>query len=108
MKKLNLISTTILLVLGCFVFSPGAFADTVIDWNIAMTSYSESQPPPGTPPYIESRVYAMAHIAMLNAIAGDAAAAAKSFSKIAAVAQAAHDVLVNQFPGGADSFDALL
>src|SRR5438105_13044789 len=99
MKKLNITFATILLALGCFALSPGAFADTVIDWNIAMTSYSESQPPPGMPPYIESRVYAMAHIAILNAIAGDAAAAAKPFSKIAAVAQAAHDVLFNQFPG---------
>jgi PAP2 superfamily len=88
-------------------FSAGAFADPVIDWNIAMTSYSESQPPPGIGPLFESRNYAIAHIAMLNAITGDDAAA-QPFNKVAAVAQAAHDVLVNLFPGGADQFDALL
>lgn len=95
-------------IAALFGATAGALADAVIDWNIAMTAYSESQPPPGIPPYIESRAYAMAHIAMLNAIAGDGAAAAEPFSKIAAVAQAAHDVLVNQFPGGAAGFDALL
>ncbi|MDQ3313902.1 MAG: vanadium-dependent haloperoxidase [Verrucomicrobiota bacterium] len=84
-----------------------ASAGVILDWNIAMTSYSESLPPPGMPPFVESRVYAMAHIAMLNAITGDDAAA-KPFSKIAAAAQAAHDVLVNQLPGGAANFDALL
>lgn len=72
-----------------------------------MTSYSESLPPPGMPPFVESRVYAIAHIAMLSAITGNDAAA-KPFNRVAAVAQAAHDVLVNQFPGGAASFDALL
>jgi len=87
--------------------STSAFADAVLDWNIAMTSYSESLPPPGMPPFVESRVYAIAHIAMLSAITGNDAAA-KPFNRVAAVAQAAHDVLVNQFPGGAASFDALL
>jgi hypothetical protein len=88
-------------------FASEAFADPVIDWNIAMTSYSESLPPPGMPPFVEARVYAMAHIAILKAITGEDAAA-KPFSKPAAVAQAAHDVLVNQFPGGASTFDSLL
>ncbi len=35
-------------------------------------------------------------------------AATPNYSKVAAVAQAAHDVLVNQFPDGASSFDSLL
>jgi hypothetical protein len=89
-------------------FTISAFADPVIDWNIAMTSYSESLPPPGMPPFVEARVYAMAHIAMLKSITGNDAAAAKPFSKTAAIAKAAHDVLVAQFPGGASTFDNLL
>ena len=96
-----------LIAVSLFGASASAFADVVLDWNVAMTSYSESLPPPGMPPFIESRVYAIAHIAMLSAITGNDAAA-KPFSRVAAVAQAAHDVLVNQFPGGAASFDALL
>ena len=85
------------------LFSATAFADVVVEWNSAMTDYSESQPPPGIPPYIESRVYAMAHLAVLDAIAHG-----HNYSAEAAVAQAAHDVLVNQFPGGAVGFDTLL
>ncbi len=97
----------LLFAASVLALSASAFADPVIDWNIAMTSYSESLPPPGMPPFAEARVYAMAHIAMLNAITGDDAAA-KPFSKAAAVSQAAHDVLVNQFPGGASKFNSLL
>ncbi len=81
-----------------------AHADVVVDWNSAMTSYSESLPPPGMPPFVEARVYAMTHIAVLNAIRSNT----QNYSKVAAVAQAAHDVLVNQFPDGATSFDSLL
>lgn len=79
-------------------------ADVVIDWNVAMTHYSETLPPPGMPPFIEARVYAMAHIAELDAVTN-----AKGHGNAsAAAAQAAHDVLVNQFPGGTSGFDALL
>ena len=45
-----------------------AFADVVVDWNAAMTHYAENLPPPGVPPFVESRAYAMAHIAMRDAI----------------------------------------
>jgi hypothetical protein len=45
----------------------------------------------------------MAHLAVLDAIAHG-----HNYSAEAAVAQAAHDVLVNQFPGGAVGFDTLL
>ena len=69
-----------------------------------MTAYNESLPPPGTPPYVESRVYAMAHLAALNAIRRYGPA----YSAEAAIAQAAHDVFVNQFPDGAAGFDDLL
>lgn len=92
---------------GLVVATTTSLADTVLDWNIAMTSYSESLPPPGMPPFVEARVYAIAHIAMLSAITGPDAAA-QPFNKTAAVAQAAHDVLVNQFPDGKADFDALL
>src|SRR5436190_11900904 len=98
----------LLCVASIVVSAVDTFADAVIDWNIAMTSYSESLPPPGMPPYLEARVYAMAHIAMLRAITGNDADAARPFSKTAAIAQAAHDVLVDQFPGGASAFDNLL
>jgi hypothetical protein len=86
------------------LFSTTALADVVVEWNSAMTAYNESLPPPGTPPYVESRVYAMAHLAALNAIRRHGPA----YSAEAAIAQAAHDVLVNQFPDGAAGFDDLL
>jgi hypothetical protein len=89
---------------GSLAFSATAFADVVVEWNTAMTSYSESLPPPGMPPIVETRIYAMTHIAAWNAIRVDS----PHYSKKAAVAQAAHDVLVNQFPDGAAGFDDLL
>jgi hypothetical protein len=83
-----------------------AFANVVTDWNVAMTHYSEVQPPPGIAPFAEARAYAMAHIAMRDAISKNNA---KNDSDAnAAVAQAAHDVLVVVLPGGAPDFDALL
>ncbi len=80
-----------------------AHADVVVDWNSAMTSYSESLPPPGMP-LRGSACLRMTHIAVLNAISSNT----QNYSKVAAVAQAAHDVMVNQFPDGATSFDSLL
>lgn len=81
-----------------------ARGDVVIDWNAAMTHYNESQPPPGIPP-LELRAYAMAHIAIYNAIEQ---AVKNHASAEAAAAQAAHDVLVKTLPGGTTDFDALL
>jgi len=92
----------------------GAAADVVIEWNIAMTHFSEIQPPPGIPPYADSRVFAMAHLAMQDAFDEAKGATAHNWphhgpaQAEAAIAQAAHDVLVNQFPEGAADFDALL
>ena len=91
----------------------GISADVVIDWNVAMTSFSEAQPP-GTAPFIEARIYAMAHLAMLDAITEAGGQCNHGWkhhgpaSAEAAAAQAAHNVLVNQFPSGAASFDVLL
>jgi len=79
-------------------------ADQVIDWNEAMTGYNESLPPPGLPP-LELRAYAMAHIAMFNAIE---TAIQNHADAVAAGAQAAHDVLVKTLSGGSSAFDALL
>ena len=95
------------LVLGLTVFcllTHQAAADVVTDWNAAMTHFNESQPPPGVPP-MELRAYAMAHIAMFNAVSE---AVKKHAGPEAAAAQAAHDVLVKTLPGGAAAFDALL
>ena len=98
----------------------GAFADVVLDWNAAMTNYVAAFPPPppfpfpALPPMPVARSFAMAHVAMLNAI--DEAKGSHSHpwknrgpgSLEAAAAQAAHDVLVHEFPGASASFDALL
>jgi len=91
-----------LFLLGAAVAT--ARADVVIDWNSAMTHYNESQPPPGAPP-LELRAYAMAHLAMFNAVVE---ATKSQASAEAAGAQAAHGVLVKVLPGGAADFDALL
>ncbi len=93
----------------CLLFTPvwAKASDSVERWNIAMTDYSAGQPPPGIPPMVEVRAYAMAHIAMLdalrNAIASTTPAAAD-----AAIAAAAHDVLIAAFaPFGPNSFDSV-
>jgi hypothetical protein len=43
-------------------------ADVVLEWNLAMTHVSEIQPPPGIPPFLEARIFAMGHLAALGAI----------------------------------------
>ena len=88
-----------------------ARADIVTDWNAAMTSYAATLSPA---PFVETRVYAMAHLALLGAVveaksthlhnpAHQGPAVAE-----AAGARAAHDVLVHEFPGGTAAFDTLL
>ena len=53
-----------------WVAAGGTRADVVTDWNVAMTAYAaQVDAPNGTLlPNVETRVYAMAHIAMLEAI----------------------------------------
>src|SRR5438876_479120 len=47
----------------------GTRADVVTDWNVAMNAYAAPLDSAGAlPPYVETRAYAMAHIAMLEAI----------------------------------------
>jgi len=88
-----------------------AGADSVERWNIAMTDFSASLPPPGLPPFVEVRAYAMAHIAVLNAVKlVQRSGGSAGISVDAAVAAAAHDVLVvefGKFVGPNTPFDAL-
>ena len=73
-------------------------ADSIERWNVAMTDFSAGLPPPGLPPFVEVRAYAMAHIAMLNAVKSATRPwSVGSTSVDAAVAAAAHDVLVAEF-----------
>ena len=90
-----LICLVLLLPTRAFAIGSG---DSIERWNIAMTDFSASLPPPGLPPFVEMRVYAMAHIAMLDAVkTATRPYNAGSTSVDAAVAAAAHDVLVAQF-----------
>jgi hypothetical protein len=89
-------------LLGLVLMPARAFAtggaDSIERWNIAMTDFSAGQPLFTLPPFVEMRIYAMAHIAMLNAVkSASLPYRAGSTSVDAAVAAAAHDVLVAQF-----------
>jgi hypothetical protein len=92
----------------CVLFTPAraGASDSVERWNIAMTDYAAGQPPPGLPPFVEARAFAMAHIAVLDAVRAARASTAPA-NVDAAVAAAAHDVLVPEFaPFGPNSFDS--
>ncbi|HUG09770.1 MAG TPA: hypothetical protein VMM36_02095, partial [Opitutaceae bacterium] len=95
-------------VLMLSVATCGALADVVTDWNTAMTNYVTPLSPVPLAPFVETRVYAMAHIAMFNAIDDATRKKHGTASADAAGAQAARDVLVHEFPGGTSAFDALL
>src|SRR6266516_542256 len=90
----------------------GTRADVVTDWNVAMNAYAAPLDSAGAlPPYAETRAYAMAHIAMLEAIKESQSHRHHrnaSASPEAAAAQAAHDVLAHEFAEGTPAFDALL
>ena len=109
-RKSHCASAAIVMALSCCVlFTPvrATASDSVERWNIAMTDYAAGQPPPGIPPFIEVRAFAMAHIAILNAVRG-ATASTTPANVNAAVAAAAHDVLVPEFaPFGPNSFDSI-
>ena len=75
-----------------------ASADSIERWNIAMTDFSAGLPPPGLPPFVEARAYAMAHIAMLHAAEDATRRGNLGRTDVdAAVAAAAHDVLDTEF-----------
>jgi membrane-associated phospholipid phosphatase len=85
------------LLMPARAFATGS-ADSIERWNIAMTDFSAGLPPPGLPPFVEMRVYAMAHIAMLDAVKSAMRPYNAGFTSVdAAVAAAAHDVLVAEF-----------
>ena len=72
--------------------------DSIERWNIAMTDFSAGLLPPGLPPFVEARVYAMAHIAMLQAVRDALRPGNVLITNVdAAVAAAAHDVLAAEF-----------
>ena len=109
-RKSYCASAAILTALSCCVlFAPvrAMASDSVERWNIAMTDYAAGQPPPGIPPFIEARAFAMAHIAILDALR-TATASTTPANAVAAIAAAAHDVLVPEFaPFGPNSFDSI-
>jgi len=85
------------LLMPARAFATGS-ADSIERWNIAMTDFSAGLPLFDLPPFVEMRAYAMAHIAMLNAVkSATHPYNAGSISVDAAVAAAAHDVLVAEF-----------
>jgi hypothetical protein len=91
-------------------------AKVVLEWNgiatDAMVAFAQAMPP-GVPPYREARIYAMAFVAMhdtLNAIEPRyhpyaCHGSSPGASPTAAVATAAHDVLVTTFPPMAAMFE---
>ena len=96
-----------LVLLGGSVLT--ARADIITDWNVAMNEYAAPlDAAAALAPYIETRVYAMAHIAMLQAVRDATQPRHANASPEAAAAQAAHDVLVHEFANGASGFDTLL
>ena len=93
----------------CVLFAPAQAraSDSVERWNIAMTDFSAGQAPPGIPPMVEARGYAMAHIAMLQALRS-ARASIQNANVNAAIAAAAHGVLTSAFaPFGPNPFDSV-
>ena len=90
-------------------------ADVISDWNqIALHAITLT---PGAPPPPSARNLAMLHTAMYNAISGAgssplyggfAPATGGPTDPTAAAAQAAHDVMVAQYPGMAATFGAAL
>ena len=94
---LSVVLIGLALLVPARAFATGS-ADSIERWNVAMTDFSAGLPPPGLPPFVEARAYAMAHIAMLNAVkVASRPYSAGSTSVDAAVAAAAHDVLVAEF-----------
>lgn len=106
-RKSHCTSAAIVMALSCCaLFTPvrAAASDSVERWNIAMTDYAAGQPPPGLPPFVEARAFAMAHIAMLDALRVARVSTAPA-NVDAAIAAAAHDVLISAFaPFGPNSF----
>jgi hypothetical protein len=98
---------------GILVFtSPHAHAvDSITAWNKTVCDFSAALTKPGLPPFLESRAYAMAHLAMFDALQAVSSPPYstnpnQSADPDAAVAAAARAVLVSQLPSGAAVFNA--
>ena len=104
-----------LIGLAAVFASAQAQADVISDWNqLALTAITLT---PGAPPPPSARNLAMLHTAMYNAISGAgsaplyggfARAGGGQTDPTAAAAQAAHDVMVAQYPTMAATFDTAL
>src|SRR5437899_25450 len=107
MRKQQTLERTFGVLVGAFllaVATGGTRADVVIDWNVAMTDYVTPRSPAPLGPPAETRVYAMAHLAMLEATKEAQRQHHGGASPEAAAAQAAHDVLAREFADGAPAF----
>jgi PAP2 superfamily len=105
----------VLFLLLTAVFGPGlvASADVVTEWNtVALNAIGAQRTPPPT----ASRVLAILHVAIYDAVNGIERShdpymvdgqVPRSASMDAAATAAAHDALVNLFPSYADQCDAL-
>src|SRR5215217_1863606 len=91
---------------ACSALTFAARADIVVDWNTQITQVCEVLPPPGLPPFLESRAYAIIHIAMRDAMS--VASKSPGANVTAAAIQAGHDTAVALLPMGTAAFDTLL
>ena len=107
---------TIALILGCRGVAQAQSPDIVLEWNrILLTTLAT---PGALPPSVFfTRPLALMHVAVFDALNSfdrvylpylDRVSVPAGASRDAAVAQAAHDVLVAMFPGQASIYDAAL
>ena len=104
--KLRLITTLALTIAG----ATQVLADAVVDWNIITGQTIPFATRPGGAPGLD---YAMVHAAIHDAVQAydrrfepyAVTITGTSGSPVAAVAKAAHDVLVNRFPAKTESLD---
>lgn len=99
----SILSLALLLVSAARI----ARADAITQWNATMCNMGAN----GLPPFMESRVYAMAHLAMLEALRDATTPPSSTNPHLAAeadaaIAAAAHTVLVAELPMGSAVFDA--
>jgi hypothetical protein len=88
-----------------------AQADSIVQWNKTICDFSAALPKPGLPPFLESRAYAMAHLAMFDALHSVSSPPYstnpnRTADPDAAVAAAARAVLVSELPMGTATFNA--
>jgi hypothetical protein len=92
----------------------GEDVSVVIEWNQLLQDTIVATP---TPPFLQTRSFAMLHVAIFDAINSiensytryhAKVAASRGASTDAAAAQAAHDVLVVLFPASTSTYDAAL